>query len=290
VARTVARITDAARAVDGHDALGEAVWLDLDQPRPDSAGFFVDELAYAHVARADNAARDQWALGFVVHPDARDGPAARALLDAAASHVAAHGGGRVTTWRTAATAADDTLLAELGFTRVRALYEMRVPLPLDEQPRWPPGTTVRSFRPGQDEPAWLTVNNRAFAGHAEQGSWTEETLARRTAEPWFDPTIFLLAFDDQGLAGFNWCKIHDARAPDPALGEIFVIGVDPRTAGAGLGRPLAVAGLDAMAGRGITTGMLFCAADNERALRLYRGLGFTVHREDRAYERAVPER
>ena len=50
------------------------------------------------------------------------------------------------------------------------------------------------------------MNNRAFAGHPEQGGWPEPTLARRMAEPWFDPTLFLLAFDAEGLAGFNWLK------------------------------------------------------------------------------------
>jgi mycothiol synthase len=54
--------------------------------------------------------------------------------------------------------------------------------------------------------------------------------------------------------------------------------------GARLGPALAIAGLDAVAARGIDTGMLFVAADNEPALKLYRSLGFTVHRTDRAYE------
>ena len=89
---------------------------------------------------------------------------------------------------------------------------------------------------------------------------------RRMAEPWFDPALFLLAFDDDGLAGFNWCKVHDARRrDDPALGEIFVIGVDPRTrrARARAARSRSK-GCDALAARGVTTGMLFTAADNTR--------------------------
>ena len=73
-------------------------------------------------------------------------------------------------------------------------------------------------------------------------------------------------------------------------GQIFVIGVDPRMQGTGLGRALALAGLDLVHQRGIDTGMLFCAADNAPALKLYRSLGFTVHRLDRAYERDVQAR
>ncbi len=167
---------------------------------------------------------------------------------------------------------------------------MRVPLPLGLEPKFASGVHVRSFEPGRDEDAWLTVNNRAFAGHAEQGDWRRSTLARRTGEPWFDPSLFLLAVDDLGLVGFDWLKVHPAHDRDPQLGEIYVIGVDPRAQGTGLGRALAIAGLNAVHVRGINTGMLFCAADNGPALSLYRALGFTAHRVDRAYECEVQAR
>jgi mycothiol synthase len=146
---------------------------------------------------------------------------------------------------------------------------------------------VRPFAPGEDDDAWLAVNNRAFAGHPEQGGWTTSTLARRRSEPWFDPEGFLLAFDADGLAGFCWTKIHPATDGEPELGEIFVIGVDPSRKRSGLGRALVVAGLASLADRGVRTGMLFVDGDNAPALRLYESLGFTTHRRDRAYERAV---
>ena len=71
------------------------------------------------------------------------------------------------------------------------------------------------------------------------------------------------------------------------MGEIFVIGVDPRSKGTGLGRALTVAGLDLIAARGVGTGLLYVAAENEAAVSLYGSVGFTVHRLDRAYERTV---
>ena len=62
-----------------------------------------------------------------------------------------------------------------------------------------------------------------------------------------------------------------------------MIGVDPRAQGTGLGRWLAVAGLQLMHERGARFGMLFVAAENHGAIALYQSLGFTVHRTDRAY-------
>ena len=66
--------------------------------------------------------------------------------------------------------------------------------------------------------------------------------------------------------------------------QIFVIGIDPRMQGSGLGRALAIEGLHRVHERGVTTGSLFVAAENTGALKLYESLGFAVHRIDRAYE------
>jgi mycothiol synthase len=270
------------------------VWIDLEHPGPDSAGLLANESGYAHVARADNQASGEstsdgataphWTLGVAVAPAARASGMRAQLVAEAAGYVAAHGGGRLVLWVLGAGPDDDEELASVGLRPTRDLYEMRVALPVAEEPKWPAGVRIRPFEVGNDEAAWLDVNNRAFAGHDEQGGWTASTLRRRTTEAWFDPTLFLLAFDDAGLLGFDWLKVHEAHDHDPRLGEIYVIGVDPRGQGTGLGRALAVAGLRAVHERGIEVGLLFVAADNEPALRLYRALGFEVHRVDRAYE------
>jgi mycothiol synthase len=290
---TVTRLHDDVEALDGHPSLGEAVWRDLDDPiEPVSAGVLATDdgrpVGFAYVYRSDNVSPPHWAAGMVVHPDVRGSTEVEvALLQRAVEHVSREGGGLVVLWIFEPEPRDDEAAARAGFRHQRDLLQQRVPLPLAEAPAWPPGVEVRSFVPGQDDDAWLAVNNRAFAGHPEQGGWVQATLERRMAEPWFDPKGFLLAFDADGLAGFCWTKVHPATEADPELGEIFVIGIDPSRQGSGLGRALVVAGLSSLAERGIRTGMLFVDGDNEAAIRLYESLGFTTHRRDRAYEREV---
>lgn len=290
---TVTRLHDDVEALDGHPSLGEAVWRDLDHPiEPVSAGVLATDdgrpVGFAYVYRGDNVSPSHWAAGMVVHPDERGSTDVEvALLERAVEHISREGGGEVVLWILEPELRDDEAAARAGFGHQRDLLQQCVPLPLAEAPAWPPGVEARSFAPGQDDDAWLAVNNRAFADHPEQGGWTQATLERRMAEPWFDPKGFLLAFDAEGLVGFCWTKVHPATAADPELGEIFVIGVDPSRQGSGLGRALVVAGLAYLAERGIRTGMLFVDGDNEAAIRLYESLGFTTHRRDRAYEREV---
>ena len=289
----IGRLHDAAEAADGHPSLNDAVWRDLDTgAQPGSAGVLATDgehaVGYAHVARSDSFSPPHWAVGLLVHPDHRGTGLEVDLLIVAAAHVASEGGGPAVLWLLGTDERADDAVAPAGFAPQRDLLQMRVPLPLGEDPAWPPGTEVRTFAPGSDDDAWLEVNNRAFANHPEQGGWVRETLQRRMAEPWFDPAGFVLAVDGDGLAGFCWTKIHPPAPGDKdALGEIFVIGVDPSRHSRGLGRALVVAGLATLADRGIRTGMLFVDGANAAAVHLYESLGFTTHRRDRAYEREI---
>jgi mycothiol synthase len=76
---------------------------------------------------------------------------------------------------------------------------------------------------------------------------------------------------------------------EPALGEIFVIAVDPDFGGRGLGRALTEAGFDWLhRERGIDTGMLYVDAGNHAGVGLYTKLGMTRHHIDRAFLGNVP--
>ena len=105
---------------------------------------------------------------------------------------------------------------------------------------------------------------------------------QREAEPWFDPDGFLL-HDDAAAASPASAGRRSTPTTDPPLGEIYVIAVDPDWHGTGLGRRLTLAGLDYLAGKGLTIGMLYVDAANTPAVKLYVELGFAINHLDQAY-------
>jgi mycothiol synthase len=278
----VRALADAVEAATGIVPLGDDAWTGMHAAAGRDRGL-LDETgdAYAHLAHHHAG---EWSLELAVLPGVADARRDE-LMVGAIELVGEEGGGHVTYWVHGANADDDARGRRFGFTLERELLQMRVALPLPSPPRWPDDVSVRTFVPGQDEAAWVEVNNRAFAGHPEQGAWTVDMLRAREQEPWFDPDGFLLAFDADGLAGSCWTKVHPPQPPhEPdALGEIYVIGADPSRHGKGLGRALTAGGLQSLADRGITVGMLFVDSANEAAVGLYRSLGFTTSRTDCAY-------
>jgi mycothiol synthase len=182
------------------------------------------------------------------------------------------------------------LAAAAGFERSRSLWQMRRSLQTRiDKPQFANGISVRTFRIGQDEDAWVALNRRAFSRHPEQGAWTRQDLGMREREPWFDPEGFFLAQRDGRVVGFHWTKIHGgAKSHDgvdtPAdrgghghepIGEVYVVGVDPDERGTGLGRALTLAGLRYLRSRGLAQVMLYVDETNTAAIGLYESLGFT---------------
>ena len=200
------------------------------------------------------------------------------LADAIADAIAqarAEAPGEIQIWVERVGAADDLILAQLGFVPYRDLERLSRPLPAPAS-----GLATRAFRP-DDAEAFLEVNNRAFHWHPEQGGMTRAELDARLAEPWFDPDGFRLFEQDDRLAGFCWTKIHVEETP-PA-GEIYVIAVDPDFHRQGLGGPMTLAGLEWLAGRGLTRAFLYVEADNASAQATYAKLGFVHENTNRAY-------
>jgi mycothiol synthase len=261
--RQVLELAAAAERADGVYPLSEDVVLAV---RHGGGRHLLTDAGYAFLGAESGE--------LVVHPHHRRRGHGTALLRAA-------GAGPLTFWAHGDGPPARAFAEKAGFDRVRVLWQMRRSLAEDlPDAPLPAGVTLRHFRPGHDEPAWLAVNARAFADHPEQGRWTDHDLQLREAEPWFDPAGFLLAVDVQDrLLGFHWTKVQDG------LGEVYVLGVDPGGHRKGLGRALSVAGLRHLADRGLTTSTLYVDESNRAAVRLYESLGFARWSADVSYRR-----
>ena len=244
---------------------------------------------YAHLDAPDEDPGGDASGELVVHPGHRGRGLGGALSSAL---IAGAAGAGVRLWAHGELPAAVSLAKAAGYTRVRALWQMRMPLAsLAALPSGavaePDGVSVRTFRPGADEEAWLTVNSRAFAHHPEQGSWDRHDLLLREAEPWFDPDGFFLAERDGRLAGFHWTKVHPGGgAGRTPIGEVYVVGIDPGQQGGGLGRALTLAGLRHLRERGLAEVMLYVDEDNTAAVKMYAALGFSRWSTDAMYRHA----
>ncbi|MGW0699395.1 mycothiol synthase [Streptomyces sp. NPDC002867] len=272
-------LAEAARS-DGMQAVSEQGRLQLRGGRREGVQHFLVSVegqlvGYAQLEDTDPV--EAPAAELVVHPSHRGRGHGRALgttlLDAS--------GKRLRMWAHGGKSAARHMAQVLGLTLFRELRQLRRPLSPQSipEPTYPPGVTVRTFVPGQDDAEWLAVNAAAFAHHPEQGSLTQRDLDDRKAEPWFDPKGFFLAEREGRIVGFHWTKVH----AEEQLGEVYVVGISPDAQGGGLGRALTATGLRHLAAQGLPTAMLYVDADNLAALRVYEQLGFVTHEVDLMY-------
>jgi len=153
---------------------------------------------------------------------------------------------------------------------------------------------IRSFLPGIDSDAWLSLNNKVFKDHPEQGGWLLTDLNIRLGEEWFDEQGFFLAEIDNKIIGSTWTKIHGSHTHQhegyeenhahPAIGEIYITAVDQEYSGRGLGKVLTITALNYLKYQGLSDAMLYVDFDNKAALNLYQSLGFNQSGMDILYE------
>lgn len=279
-AEDVLRLLSEAARTDGQQAVSEQGRLQLKGGSREGVRHLLltvgaELVGYAQLEDTDPV--EAPAAELVVHPAHRGHGHGRAL----GSAMLNESGKRLRVWAHGGHSAARHLAQVLGLTLFRELRQMRRPLDdLDlPAPKLPEGVTVRTFVPGEDDAAWLAVNAAAFAHHPEQGSLTQRDLDDRTAEPWFDPAGFFLAFRGEELVGFHWTKVH----AEEGLGEVYVLGVRPGAQGGGLGKALTTIGLRHLAAQALPTAMLYVDADNKAAVSVYERLGFVTHETDLMY-------
>ena len=277
IAAALPAFAGAVERADGVAPFNEATLL-----RPAERRALVDDPA-APTALALTHRLDDGALEaeLAVRPDARGRGLGAALVEALEREAQ---GAPVVVWAHGDLPAARALAAARGYERSRILLVLEKPL--DDAlpaPEPAPGTRLRAFDPERDADAWVALNARVFADHPEQGRLRRADLDDRLAQPWFDAGDFLVLVDDDGrMLGYNWLKIAGGEH------EIYVVGVDPDAAGAGHGRALMAAGLWRLRERGGREAVLYVDGGNERAVRLYRRLGFVDRAVDAQYRATAP--
>jgi mycothiol synthase len=284
----VTALATAAMDADGTAPLGEHVLLHL----PDDSAVHLlardgngNLVGFAHLDPADPADSQTGGVAeLTVHPRHRGAGLGTRIVEALLGRT----GGHLRVWAHGQHPGAVALAEHLEFTPARVLWQMHRSLltPL-AAPELPDGVRVRPFVVGADEAEFLRVNNAAFDWHPEQGGWDVEQVKLREAEPWFDPAGFLLAVDESDrLLGYHWTKVHGPGEHGPeAIGEVYVLGVDPAECGRRLGEALTLAGLHHLRDRGLTQVMLYVEADNTAAVRVYERLGFVLSNTDVSYAR-----
>jgi len=259
----LADLLAAARDVDGVDPLNEEAHRALAAGPVTAMTSHSEDGAlsgYAHL--------HQGTAQLVVHPEHRN----RGIGTRLAGDLIAGG---YQLWSFGALPAADRVAEKLDLHSARELLimgrdltDLPAPTPL------PDGIIIRGFTPA-DEARIIEINAAAFAHHPEQGAMDAADFAERCAQSWFRPEGLLVAERDGEVVGFHWTKRRDDTE-----GEVYVIGVDPRAHGGGVGKALLWAGLRHLADRGLRRVLLWVEGDQQAAVALYERSGFGVLNRD----------
>ena len=286
---SVLALINAAHDFDGTPPIAEHVLLHLRHGGDKSDSHLVIEennqvIAYAHLDTTDLVAGPS--VEAVVHPNHRSKGLGSSILKEAIKVC----GDKTRIWSHGDLPAAKAIAASLNLERLWSNLLMSKPLG-EIQPvtsKYP----MRTFMPDIDNQAFLSLNNKVFANYPDQGGWSEGDLKVRLNESWFDEKGFFVAEDKSELIGFCWTKIHGAHTHShngeddhghDALGEIYVLAVNPDYKGQGVGRDLTITGLNYLKYQGLNNVMLYVGVENTPAFNLYKSLGFKEFGSDVMY-------
>ena len=182
------------------------------------------------------------------------------------------------------------LLTANGYEPVRTFYDMiRPDLEAIPDVPLPEGFESRPIGPNGIRAVW-EADAKAFQDHWGGVDESEESFQRFANDPRLDPSLFVVGFAGDEVAGAVLNVIDDAENAlferrRGLLDSVFVRRPYRRR---GLARALIVQSLRVLRDRGMTSAWLGVDADNANAaLELYRSCGFETGRSTTAYRKAL---
>jgi mycothiol synthase len=181
------------------------------------------------------------------------------------------------------------LANDLGFAYLRRFYRLRREMSSQvPDVAFPSGIDV-DRRPGQEAPdeyvrEWVSTFNRAFVDHFNSAPADPQNFINYRDVP---DEVFSYALAKRGGEPVGVCMPEIEFGTGGRTGWIDILGVVPEARKAGLGRALLADGLRWIAERGAVEALLGVDAQNEKALGLYRSVGFEPLTETQTWNKAL---
>jgi mycothiol synthase len=184
------------------------------------------------------------------------------------------------------------VLTTMGFKLVRRFCDLQlnisdVDLDRADQIDW----EYRYFQ-DNDMQALSDIQNRCFAGEWGYNPNTVEDTAWQLKVRNNCPQDVILALDEGEVIGYCWTESECGLEPTTGQpkGRIYMLGVDSRYRGRGLGWKLLRMGLLHLKKQGRELIEITVDTQNAVAIALYESLGFHICRETTWYEKALSSR
>jgi GNAT superfamily N-acetyltransferase len=176
----------------------------------------------------------------------------------------------------------EMLLAQ-GYTPVRYYFEMQRPLEGDlPQSPLPAGLALRPPLPQHYRAIW-EAGEECFHDQADYVAPSEESYRAWVETPDLDPSLWLVAWDGDQIAGAAINVVHESRHGE--TDDLFVRRPWRRRS---LGRALLAGSLHLFKARGLTTAGLGVDAENlSGALRLYEDLGYRTYQRVTSFRKPM---
>jgi mycothiol synthase len=211
---------------------------------------------------------DDRGAALVTVPPASEGRGVGTLLrEAAEARAIERGEALVRQFVPAGNEAARTHLLEAGYWPAFSYFRMRMDLADAAEP--PDDVPVRAFARGADDGPVHALVEEAMAGvPGNEPRSLESWLAAKVDKEGWDPSLWLLHEDADGLAGVVLCERWEE-----GIGYVDHLAIASRSRGRGVGRAVLLHGLAALRADGLRVAELSVQGENASATRLYESVG-----------------
>jgi mycothiol synthase len=183
------------------------------------------------------------------------------------------------------------LLERNGYRPVRYFFDMVRPN-LDDirVPEFPPGIEIRPVSGRGQLRQLFDADVEAFLDHWGGFDASDESFEQWVTDPEYDPTLFVVAWDGDQIAGAvtNVIQVAENQELGRRRGLLDSVFVRRPWRGRGLGAALVGYSLQLLRERGMDSAWLGVDADNPNgALRLYQNAGFEVDVRSTGYRKPL---